>query len=346
MSKAGGCGMARLHAPGHYGSRMRAIRISEWGGPEVLELVEDAPVPEPDEHHVLVRVTRAGVNFADTHARENSYLARYELPMVPGAEIAGVVERDGGGFHAGQRVVSLVGTGGYAEFVAAPALTTFAVPGGVSDGAAVALLIQGLTAWHLYRTSARMSPGESVVVHAAAGGVGSLAVQLGKPLGAGRVIATASTEEKRALALELGADAAVDATREDLKEGLIEANLGDQVDIVLEMAGGTVFEQSLAALAPFGRLVTYGMASRQPNEVASGALMRKSRAVVGFWLMHCLRKPAELIDAPLQDLFERTASGELRVVEGKTYGLSEVRRCHEDLQARRTAGKQLLDPAR
>jgi NADPH2:quinone reductase len=191
-----------------------------------------------------------------------------------------------------------------------------------------------------------MWPGESVVVHAAAGGVGSLAVQLGKPLGAGRVIATASTEEKRALALELGADAAVDVTREDLKAALIEANLGEPVDIVLEMAGGTVFDQSLAALAPFGRLVTYGMASRQPNQVASGELMRKSRAVVGFWLMHCLRKPAELIDAPLQELFERTASGALRVVEGETYGLSEVRRCHEDLQARRTAGKLLLDPAR
>jgi NADPH2:quinone reductase len=146
--------------------------ISEWGGPEVLELVEDAPVPEADEHHVLVRVTRAGVNFADTHARENSYLARYELPLVPGAEIAGVVERDGGGFTAGQRVASLVGTGGYAEYVAAPAATTFPIPDGVSDATALALLLQGLTAWHLYRTSAKLAPGESVVVHAAAGGVG------------------------------------------------------------------------------------------------------------------------------------------------------------------------------
>jgi NADPH:quinone reductase len=324
---------------------MRAIRISEWGGPEVLELVEDAPVPEADEHHVLVRVTRAGVNFADTHARENSYLARYELPLVPGAEIAGVVERDGGGFTAGQRVASLVGTGGYAEYVAAPAATTFAIPDGVSDATALALLLQGLTAWHLYRTSAKLAPGESVVVHAAAGGVGSLAVQLAKPLGAGRVIATCSSEDKRALALELGADAAVDVTREDLSDALIEANLGERVDVVLEMAGGRVFDASLDALAPFGRLVTYGIASREPNTVSTGALMRKSRAVVGFWLMHCLRRPAEMVDAPLQELFERTAAGELRVVEGETYPLSEVRRAHEDLQARRTSGKLVLDPA-
>src|SRR5687768_15855564 len=182
---------------------MRAIRISEWGGPEVLELAEDAPAPEPGGHDVLVRVTRAGINFADTHARENSYLARYELPLVPGAEVAGVVERDAAGFQAGQRVVALVGTGGYAEYAAAPAATTFAVPDGIEDGAALALLQQGLTAWHLLRTSARLERGEAVVVHAAAGGVGSLAVQLAKTFGAGRVIATASTPAKRTLALEL-----------------------------------------------------------------------------------------------------------------------------------------------
>ena len=325
---------------------MRAIRITEWGGPDVLELVEDLERPQADEHHVLVRVTRAGINFADTHARENTYLARYELPLTPGAEVAGVVEEDGGGFRAGQRVVALVGTGGYAEYVAAPAATVIAIPDGISDGTALALLLQGLTAWHLFRTSAKLAAGESVVVHAAAGGVGSLAVQLARPLGAGRVIATASTEEKRALALELGADEAVDVTREDLGAALVEANLGEPVDVVLEMAGGRVFDESLGALAPFGRLVTYGMASREPNQVVSGALMRSSRAVVGFWLVHCLRRPAEMVDAPLQELFERVARGELRAVEGETYPLSEASRAHADLQARRTSGKLLLDPSR
>jgi NADPH:quinone reductase len=317
---------------------MRAIRVSRWGGPEVLELVEDAPMPEPAEHETLVRVSRAGVNYADTHAAENSYLASYELPLTPGTEVAGVTED-------GQRVVALLPTGGYAEYVAVSKAGAFPIPDGVSDGQALALIIQGLTAWHLYKTSARLAEGESVVVIAAAGGVGSLAVQLGKAFGAGRVIGTASSESKRELALELGADAAVDVTREDLKDALVEANLGERVDVVLEMAGGRVFDASLDALAPFGRLVTYGIASREPNTVSTGALMRKSRAVVGFWLMHCLRRPAEMIDAPLQELFERTAAGELRVVEGETYPLSEVRRAHEDLQARRTSGKLVLDPA-
>jgi NADPH:quinone reductase len=324
---------------------MRAIRISEWGGPEVLRLVEDAPMPEPGEGEVLVRVTRAGINFADTHARENSYLARYELPMTPGAEVAGVVERGTGGLEEGTRVAALLGTGGYAEYAVAPAALTFPIPESVDDGTALALVLQGLTAWHLYRTCARVHPGESVVVIAAAGGVGSLAVQLGRPMGAGRVIATASTQAKRELVLSLGADAAVDPAEEDLAGALIEANGGERVDVVLEMAGGRVFDAALKALAPLGRLVTYGIASREPNTVATGALMRRSQAVVGFWLMHVLGRP-EWVEAPLTDLFARVARGELRVVEGETYPLSEAARAHEDLQARRTSGKLLLDPAR
>lgn len=323
---------------------MRAIRISQWGGPEVLELVDDAPVPEPGEGEVLVKVSRAGVNFADTHARDNSYLASYELPLTPGAEVAGVVERDGAGFQAGRRVVGLAANGGYAQYAVVPAAATFPLPDGVSDTQALALLIQGLTAWHLYKTSAKLAARESVVVHAAAGGVGSLAVQLGHPFGAGRVIATASTEDKRRLALDLGADVAVDVTRDDLAEALIEANGGARVDVVLEMAGGRVFDASMKALAPFGRLVTYGIASREPNTVSSGALMGRSHAVVGFWLMHCLKRPREMIAEPLGDLFGRVATGELKVVEGTVYGLSEARRAHEDLQARRTTGKVVLDP--
>jgi NADPH:quinone reductase len=317
---------------------VRAIRVSSWGGPEVLEVAEDAPVPEPAEHELLVRVSRAGVNYADTHARENSYLAPYELPLTPGAEVAGTTED-------GRRVAAMIATGGYAEYAVAPKAAAFEIPDGVSDAEALALLVQGLTAWHLYRTSARLASGESVVVHAAAGGVGSLAVQLGKAFGA-HVIATASTGDKRALALELGADAAVDVTREDLTDALIAANDGRRVDVVLEMAGGRVFDASLRALAPFGRLVVYGMASREePSRIAPGNLLRHSSAVIGFWLAHCFARPQEMLAAPLRDLFERVARGELRVVEGPVYPLSEARRAHEDLQARRTTGKLLLDPA-
>lgn len=315
---------------------MRAIQMSEYGGPHVLQLVE-LPVPEPGPGEVLVRVTRAGLNFADTHRRTNSYLARDELPLVPGSEVAGVRE------DTGERVVALVGSGGYAEYAVAPGALTFPIPAGVDDETALALVLQGLTAWHLYRTCARIAGGESVVVHAAAGGVGSLAVQLGKPLGAGRVIATASTQDKRDLALELGADAAVDSAAEGLTERLVEANLGEPVDIVLEMAGGAVFDASLEALGPFGRLVIYGIASGEKNMISSGSLMRRSRSVVGFWFAHCLGRPA-MIDDALADLFERVREDELRVITGPAYPLDQAARAQTELGARRTTGKVTLDP--
>jgi NADPH2:quinone reductase len=316
---------------------MRAIQQREFGGPEVLELV-DLPVPEPGDGEVLIRVTRAGMNFADTHQRRNEYLAAQELPLVPGGEVAGVREDNG------ERVVALTGNGGYAEYAVAREALTLPIPDGVDDGTALALVLQGLTAWHLYRTSARVSPGESVVVIAGAGGVGSLAVQLGRPMGAGRVIATASTQAKRDLVLELGADAAVDADPEGLKDRLIEANEGRQVDVVLEMAGGEVFDACLAALAPFGRVVTYGIASGKGNEVHTRKLMGRSRGVIGFWLMHCLGRPG-MLQEPLADLFARAARGELRVVVGATYPLSEARQAQIDLAERRTTGKVLLDPS-
>jgi NADPH:quinone reductase len=315
---------------------MRAVQIERFGGPEVLQ-VRDVPEPEPGDGELLVRVERAGVNFADTHQRENSYLAKFELPLILGGEVAGRTPD-------GRRVVAMLRSGGYAEYAAAPATTTFPLPDGVEYGAALALLIQGLTAWHLLRTSARLAEGESVVVVSGAGGVGSLAVQLAKPFGAGRVIATASSEEKRGLALDLGADAAVDTGAEDLTAAIREANGGERVDVVLEMAGGRVFDGCLDALAPFGRLVTYGIASRERNEVSSGSLMRKSRAVIGFWLMHCVGRCA-MMEEPLADLFERATRGELRPRMGATYPLSEARRAHEDLQGRGTTGKLLLDPS-
>jgi NADPH2:quinone reductase len=320
-----------------YAAAMRAVQIEEFGGPEVLKLV-DLPQPEPGEGEVLIEVTRAGINFADTHQRENTYLAPYEVPLVLGGEVAGTTPD-------GRRVIALLPNGGYAEYAVAHESMVFPVPDALDDGEALALLIQGLTAWHLFRTSAKLAPGEAVVVVSGAGGVGSLAVQLAKPFGAGRVIATASTEEKRLLALSLGADAAVDPSVDDLGAALIEANDGNQVDVVLEMSGGRVFDACFGALAPFGRIVAYGIAGREQNTVETGRLMRKSRAVIGFWLMHCLGR-RDMMQEPLADLFDRAARGELRPQVGATYPLSEARRAHEDIQGRRTSGKLLLDPSR
>lgn len=317
---------------------MRAIQIDRFGGPEVLQPA-DVPEPAAREGFLRLDVSAAGVNYADTHQADDSYLARQSLPLVPGAEAVGRTPD-------GRRVVALL-AGGYAQVALAPEASTFDVPDDVEDGQALALVLQGLTAWHVLRTSAHLAGGESVVVHAAAGGVGSLAVQLAKAWGAGRVVATASTEEKRRLALDLGADAAVDPGAPDVSAALREANGGAPVDVVLEMTGGPVFDASLAALAPFGRLVTFGTASRTPaTPVEPGGLMARSRAVVGFWLAHCRARPEEMLRAPMAELFAMVSAGTLRPVVGGTYPLSEARRAHEDLRGRRTVGKLVLDPAR
>ena len=318
---------------------MRAIRITEFGGPEVLTLVDDQPEPEAGPGTQVLNITRAGINYADTHQVENSYLAPAELPMVPGAEAVGTTED-------GRRVVALLGGGGYAQKAMAADAFSFEVPDAVDDGQALALVLQGLTAWHLLRTSAKLSEGESVVVHAAAGGVGTLAVQLAKAYCAGRVIAVASSDEKRQLALDLGADVAVDAGVDDLKTALQDANGGKKVDVVLEMVGGRTTDQSLAALAPFGRLAFFGMASRTaPSKVDLGELMGRSRGVIGFWLAHCMADPARHLAQPMQELLDLTAAGTLQPVVGQTYGLSEAAQAHIDLRERRSVGKLLLDPA-
>jgi NADPH2:quinone reductase len=316
---------------------VRAIQMTEFGGPEVLKLAE-LPTPEPGPEEILIRVTRAGLNFADTHTRTNSYVQKATLPLVPGGEVAGVRE------DTGERVVALVGNGGYAEYAIAPKDLVFPIPDGIDDGTALAMIIQGTTAWHLYRTSARVADGESVVIHGAAGGVGSVAVQLGRAMGTGRVIATASSEQKRTLALELGADVAIDPAAEDLTERLIEANDGQSVDVVFEMSGGAVFDASYRALAPFGRIVAYGIATNEPNQVSTGSLLRHSRAVVGFYLFHCLERPGMFADA-LADLFARAANGDLKAIVGHTYKLEQAAQAQIDLRARRTTGKLLLDPS-
>jgi NADPH:quinone reductase len=316
---------------------MRAIQMTEFGGPEVLKLA-DLPIPEPGSDETLIKVTRAGLNFADTHTRTNSYVQKATLPLVPGGEVAGVRE------DTGERVVALVGSGGYAEYAIAPKNHVFPIPEGLDDGTALAMIVQGTTAWHLYRTSGRVARGESVVVHGAAGGVGSIAVQLGHPMGAGRVIATASSEEKRALAMELGADVAIDPAADGLTDRLLEANGGEPVDVVFEMSGGEVFEASYEALAPFGRVVAYGIATNEANKVSTGSLLRHSRAVIGFYLFHCLRRPGMFADA-LSDLFARAARGELRVIVGNTYPLERAAQAQVDLRMRRTTGKLLLDPS-
>ncbi|GHF45059.1 NADPH2:quinone reductase [Amycolatopsis bartoniae] len=319
---------------------MRAVQVTEFGGPEVLRNVE-LPDPEPGEGQVLIEVDHIGVNYADTHQAENTYLAPSKLPLVPGGEVIGRTPD-------GQRVLTLLGgSGGYAERAVGNSRMLIPVPDGIDDLTALSFVVQGATAWLLLRKSAHLEEGESVVVHAAAGGVGTIAVQLAKAWGAGRVIATASSEEKRSLALELGADVAIDSRAEDMTAALREANGGNRVDIVLDMTGGRVTDQSIAALAPFGRLAFYGMASREePKAVELRNVLGHSTTIAGMWLAHAFSLPGNVYGKAMTELFELALAGRIRAIAGGEYGLSQAREAHEALRSRATVGKLMLDPRR
>lgn len=319
---------------------MRAVQVTEFGGPEVLMPVElPDPVAGPGE--VLIDVDRVGVNYADTHQAENTYLAPSRLPLVPGGEVVGRTT-------GGERVVALLnGGGGYAERAVAPEAMVFPVPDGIDDLTALSLLVQGTTAWVLLRRNAHLERGESVVVHAAAGGVGTIAVQLAKAWGAGRVIASAGNDEKRALAIELGADVAIDSRAEDMTAALLAANDGRRVDVVLDMVGGATTDRSIAALASFGRLAFYGMASReQPKPLELRNVLSHSTTISGMWLPHVFRLPGNVFGTALTELFDLVLAGELRAIPGGEYALSDARSAHEALRSRGTAGKLVLDPAK
>jgi NADPH2:quinone reductase len=314
---------------------MKAIQIEEFGGPEVLQHVE-VPDPNPKLSEVVLNVKRSGVNFADTHASRNDYLAEQTLPLIPGAEAAGQL-------NDGRRVVALLGSGGYAEKVAVPQAQLIELPDGVDYDQAAGGLLQGLTAMALVHRCARIEAGETIVVEAAAGGTGSLSVQVAKRAGA-RVIGLASSEEKREMVRGLGADACVDSRAEDLGAAIREANEGNRIDAVLHMSGGAAFDAEMDVLAPLGRMVVFGIASREQREVSTAALLRGSKSVIGFWLAHLLGRP-DLLVPMIGELLAAIAGDELTVTIGEVYPLSEAARAHEDLIARRTSGKLLLDPS-
>jgi NADPH2:quinone reductase len=313
---------------------MKAIQLREFGGADAFEYVE-LDDPTPGDGEVLVEVLRSGVNFADTHSTRNDYLAEQELPLVPGAEIAGRTAD-------GSRVVALVGNGGYAEKVLVPESSLIPIPDEVDDEQAAGALLQGLTAMALVKRSARIEAGETILIEAAAGGTGTLAVQIAKASGA-KVIGLASSAEKRELVEGLGADATVDSQSDDLRAAILAANDGKKVDAVLHMSGGDAFDAELAALAPLGRMVVFGNASRENRDVNTGVLLQGSKAVIGFWLVHVLAR-RDLAVPLIGELLGALATGALRVTIGGVYPLSEAARAHEALESRSSSGKLLLDP--
>ena len=315
---------------------MKAIQITEFGGPEVMQLV-DLPDPIAGPDQVLINVNAIGLNFADTVQIRNQYVTQQKLPLIPGLEVVGTTSE-------GKRVLASISEGAYAQKVVAHKSAAMEIPEGVSDEAALAMLVQGTTAWHILKTFGHLVPGESVVVHAGAGGVGSVAIQLAKMWGA-RVIAVTSSDEKSALAKSLGADVTVDAKSANLAQAMLDANNGKPVDLVLEMVGGKTFDASLEVLAPFGRVIVYGMASGEmATPVNSISLLGSNKTITGFWLGHCFGKK-ELLDDVIAQLFILIKNGKLKPIIGATFPLSKAGDAHRAIVGRGTTGKITLDPA-
>src|ERR671921_374572 len=326
-------------------AQMKAIRVEEFGEPEVLRHA-DVERPSPGGGEVLLEVRSAGVNYADTMRRRNQYLETQDLPFTPGSEVAGTVAEVGekvDNVSPGDRVVTLLGTGGYAEYALAPARSLIPLPEGLDFDRAAAIPLQGLTAYHCIKTSGALKHGESVLVHAAAGGVGTLAVQMAKLLGAGTVIATASSEEKLELARSLGADVLIDYTGEDWPEKVREATEGKGADIILEMVGADFPEKNLTCMNVFGRMVVFGAASKERGCIVPTALMKKCHAVVGFYLPQIMHRP-DLFVPSLQEVLGWISSDDLKLTIGGTYSLEQAAEAHSDLESRQTKGKLLLNP--
>lgn len=326
---------------------MKAVQFTRFGPPDVLELV-DLPVPEPERDEVLVRVHAAGVNFFEVLMRADRYAVSPNLPMFPGVEVAGVVERlgpDADPLLAGARVAVPLfaigrGSGGYAEFIAVNGGSVVRLPDAVSFATAVGLMVQGLTALHLTRRS--RTKGNAVLVSAAAGGVGSLILQLARRDGAKIVIAAASSEEKRALTLSLGADFAVDYTVPGWQEDVRRHSGGCGADIIYDTVGGAFSRAALDALAPCGELVLAAMGrfGLKPEDIER--MLGENQSIKGFSLLPLLT-PRGLQD-DLGALFDLAAKGRLAVVEGGRFPLEKAAEAHRAIEERRTAGKVVLVP--
>lgn len=323
---------------------VRAVRFHRIGSPDVL-VCEDAPEPTPGAGEIRLRVRAAGVNFADVHFRKGEYFVKPRLPDIPGLEAAGEVDAVGEGvtgLRAGDRVMAS-GPHGYAERMVVPAARAYPVPDALSFEQAACLPVQGLTAMHALGLRGRLAPGEKVLVHAAAGGVGSLAVQIARKMGASLVVGVASAEKARVLA-ELGVDVAIDRRAGDLAQAVKRA-APDGVDVVLEMGGGTdAYKRNLACLAEGGRMVVYGAASGDLRGVIEPiGLMRKNLAVLGYYLTALVDR-RELCAPAMAELAGDVAAGRVRLVRGPTLPFARAAEAHRALESGAASGKIVLVP--
>jgi NADPH:quinone reductase len=322
---------------------MKAIVVSKTGGPEVLEY-KDIPKPEPQPNEVLVEIKAIGVNFIDVYFREGRYPAK--LPFTVGQEAAGVVSAVGAEvklFKAGDRVAYTGLQGAYAEFSVVPADRLVKLPDSVSFEQAAAAMLQGMTAHYLVKSAYPLKSGDTVLIHAAAGGVGQLLVQIAKMIGA-QVIATAGSDEKLEIAKSRGADHVINYSKQDFEAETKRITGGKGVNVVYDGVGKTTFETGLNVLRPRGYMVLFGGSSGAVPPFDLLKLSQKgSLFVTRPTLVHYIATREEL-EWRAGEVLEWVGSGKVKISAGHTYKLTEAAKAHQDLEGRRTTGKVLLIP--
>jgi NADPH2:quinone reductase len=322
---------------------VRAVVVSELGGPEVLE-PRDLPVPQPGPGEVAVRARFVSVNFADVKARRGSYHGAGKPPFIPGLDVAGEVVEVGegvSGLEPGQSVAAATSGGAYAEIVLARAELCFPLPAGADPRQAAGVIVL-MTAYNTLLAKGRLEPGETVLIHGAAGGVGSVSTQLARHSGAGRIIAVVGDESKRELALGHGAHTVIVGRDAELTALIAEA-APDGVDLMLDPLAGEQFADRLASLAPFGRVVVFGNAGGNGN-LTTGPLHSGNRTVIGYSSGHYRKNRPEGVRGAAVKMLELLAAGEITVPVTRTFPLAEAAEAHRLLESRRSTGKLLLEP--
>lgn len=323
--------------------KMKAIRVQHTGGPEVMEIAE-LPMPQPKPAQAVVKVSVAGVNSIDGHFRDGSL--RTPLPFIPGQEGSGVVSAVGAQaktVKVGDRVAWSGALGSYAEYVAATADSLVPVPATISDQQAAAAMMHGLTAHYLANDAHKLKAGETALVHAAAGGVGLLLVQMAHVIG-GRVIGTVSSEDKARLARQAGADEVIVFTQQDFEAEVKRLTGGKGVDVVYDGVGKATFEKNLNVMRPRGMLVLYGMSSGPVPPVDPAKLSDKGSLYMARTTPAHFTATREELLARTGALFAMIADGRLKLHIAKTYPLAEAPQAHRDMESRKVAGKLLLIP--
>ncbi|RLQ93217.1 quinone oxidoreductase family protein [Falsibacillus albus] len=321
---------------------MKAVLVNEFGGPDRM-VYGDIDKPSISGKEILIKVEAASVNYADIKARYGKKGMKGSFPFIPGIDAAGVVEEVGAdvkAFSEGDRVIAFPKSGSYAEYAVADEVLTYKIPEEIDFGTAAASPIVSFLSYKLIVDIGRMKKGETVLIHAAAGGVGTTAVQLAKLLGAEKVIGTVGSDSKIAFALEAGADHVF--TYEGFAEKVNDLTDGEGVDIILDSISGEVSELSLECLAPYGRLIHFGNSSGQIGNFQTNDFHASCRSVLGFSLGTTRSKRPELLRDTAEKVLQLLASGDLQIKIGQTFPLEKAAEAHKWVESRQSVGKVLL----